>query len=69
MKIFEDLSKSKNMVFNMKKLLNVGVDLTLQRRGEKKQYEWNELQVLQNYAAECKFLPTDISTPASTKSF
>jgi hypothetical protein len=31
MKIFEDLSK--NMIFNMKKLLNVGVDLTLQQKG------------------------------------
>jgi hypothetical protein len=28
MKIFEGLSKSKNMVFNLKKLLNVAVDLT-----------------------------------------
>jgi tRNA A58 N-methylase Trm61 len=29
MKIFEDLSDSKNMIFNVKKLLNVGVGLTL----------------------------------------
>jgi hypothetical protein len=29
MKIFEGLSKSKNMVFNVKKLLNIYVDLTL----------------------------------------
>jgi hypothetical protein len=29
MKIFEGLSNSKKIVFNVKKLLNVGVDLTL----------------------------------------
>ncbi len=32
MKIFEGLSNSKNMIFNVKKLLNVGVDLTLQQK-------------------------------------
>jgi hypothetical protein len=37
MKISEGLSNSKNMIFNMKKLLNVGVDLTLRQRGKKKQ--------------------------------
>ncbi len=31
--IFEGLSNSKNMIFNVKKLLNVGVDLTLQQKG------------------------------------
>jgi hypothetical protein len=36
MKIFEGFSNSKNMVFNVKKLVNVAVDLTLWRRGEKK---------------------------------
>jgi hypothetical protein len=36
MKISESLSKSKYMVFNIKKLLNVGVDLILRRKGEKK---------------------------------
>ncbi len=36
MKIFEGLSKSKNTVFDLKKLLNVAVDLTLWRMGEKK---------------------------------
>jgi hypothetical protein len=35
MKIFEGLSNSKNMVFNVKKLLNVGVGLTLQQKGGK----------------------------------
>jgi hypothetical protein len=32
MKIFEGLSNSKKMVFNVKKLLNVGVGLTLRRK-------------------------------------
>ncbi len=32
-KIFEGLSNSKNMIFNVKKLLNIGVDLTLQQKG------------------------------------
>jgi hypothetical protein len=41
MKIFEDLSNSKNMVFNVKKLLNDGVGLTLHRKGGKNQ-RWNE---------------------------
>jgi hypothetical protein len=44
---YEDFrSKSKNMVFNMKKLLNVGVDLTLWRRGHKKRFGQNERQIL-----------------------
>jgi hypothetical protein len=33
---FDGLSNSKNMVFNVKKLLNDGVDLTLRQRGIKK---------------------------------
>jgi hypothetical protein len=37
MKFFEGLFKSKNMVFNVKKLLNVGLGLTLRRKGGKKQ--------------------------------
>jgi hypothetical protein len=37
-KIFlRDLGNSKNMIFNVKKLLNDGVDLTLRQGGEKKQ--------------------------------
>jgi hypothetical protein len=32
-KIFEGLSNSKNMVFNVKKPLNVGLGLTLRRKG------------------------------------
>jgi hypothetical protein len=35
MKIFEGLSNSRNMVFNVKKLLNVGVGLTLRRKSGK----------------------------------
>jgi hypothetical protein len=35
MKIFEGLINSKNMVFDVKKLVNVGVGLTLQRKGGK----------------------------------
>jgi hypothetical protein len=31
MKIFEGLSNSENMVFNVRKLLNIGVDLMLQQ--------------------------------------
>jgi hypothetical protein len=33
---FDGLSNSKHMVFNMKKMLNNGVDLTLWQRGKKK---------------------------------
>jgi hypothetical protein len=46
MKISEGLSNSKNMVFNTKKLINNGVDLTLWRRGEKKRYGRHEGQIL-----------------------
>jgi hypothetical protein len=35
MKIFEYLSNSKNMLFDAKKLLNVGVNLTVRYMGEK----------------------------------
>jgi hypothetical protein len=45
MKIFEGLSNSKNMVFNVKKLLNVGVDLTLQQKGGWNRFERNEQQI------------------------
>jgi hypothetical protein len=38
MKIFEDYSKSKNIVFRVKKLLNDGVYLTLRLRGKKKRW-------------------------------
>jgi hypothetical protein len=41
MKIFEGLSNSKNMVFNVKKLLNVGVCLTLRRKGGKNRCKRN----------------------------
>jgi hypothetical protein len=44
-KIFEGLSNSKNMVFNVKKLLNVGLGLTLRRNGGKNQCEQNEQQI------------------------
>jgi hypothetical protein len=33
MKIFEGLSNNKNVIFNVKKLLNIGVDLKLQQKG------------------------------------
>ncbi len=46
MKIFGGLSNSKNMVLDMKKLLNVGVDLTQWRRGKKKLFGRNERQRL-----------------------
>jgi hypothetical protein len=32
---FEGLSNSKSMVFNVKKILNIGVGLTLRRKGRK----------------------------------
>jgi hypothetical protein len=47
MKIFEGLSNGKNMVFNVKKLLNVGVDLTLRRKSDKKRPGQNVWQILQ----------------------
>jgi hypothetical protein len=46
MKISEGLSNSKNMVLNMKKFSNVGVDLLLWQRGKKKRYRQNEKQIL-----------------------
>ncbi len=42
MKIFEGLINSKNMIFNVKKLLNVGLGLTLRRKGGKNRCERNE---------------------------
>ncbi len=45
-KIAEDLSNSKNMVFNVKKLLNDGESLMLWRRGRKKQTQLNEYKIL-----------------------
>jgi hypothetical protein len=45
MKIFEGLSNSKNMDFNVKKLLNVGVGLTVWRKGGKQRCERNERQI------------------------
>ncbi len=45
MKIFEGLGNSKNMVFNVKKLLNIGLGLALQRKGGKNQCERNERQI------------------------
>jgi hypothetical protein len=47
MKIFKDLSNSKNMVLNVKKQMNNGMDLPLQRWDEKKQSQWNKRQILQ----------------------
>jgi hypothetical protein len=45
MKISEDSSNSKDIVFNVKKLLDYGTDLTLQQMG-KKCYMANGWQVL-----------------------
>jgi hypothetical protein len=45
MKIFEGLSNSKNMVFNVKKLLNIGLGLALWRKGGKNRSEGNERQI------------------------
>jgi hypothetical protein len=52
----------------MKKLLNVGVVLTLWRRSKKKRYEWNEQQIMWILAANDQFLPASISTTTSTNS-
>ncbi len=46
MNIFEGLSKSKKFVFDVKKLLDLGVDLLLGRGGEKKRPGRNEQQIL-----------------------
>jgi hypothetical protein len=45
MKIFKGLSNTKNMVFNVKKLLNIGVGLTLWRKGRKNRFDQNEQQI------------------------
>jgi hypothetical protein len=45
MKIFEGLSNSKNMILNVKKLLNIGLGLALRRKGGKNQCERNERQI------------------------
>ncbi len=44
-KIFEGLNNSKDMDFTVKKLLNVGLGLTLQRNGGKNRYKRNERQI------------------------
>jgi hypothetical protein len=69
MKIFEGLSNSKNMILNVKKLLNVGLGLRLWRKGGKNRCERNERQIQQIYAAEGWFLPANMKKPTSTKSF
>jgi hypothetical protein len=53
----------------MKKLLNVDVDLTLQRRVKKKQFGRNGRQILQILAADAWFLQGKVSTRMSTNSF
>ncbi len=68
MKIFEGLSNSKNMVFNVKKFLYVGVSLTLWRKGGKKRCEWNELQISWIYS-DGQLSTVNKKTPTSTKSF
>ncbi len=53
----------------MKKLLNVGVDLTLQQRGKMKRHWRNERQILRTLATYDRFSPVNISTQTSTNSF
>jgi hypothetical protein len=57
------------MVFNVKKLLKVGLALTLRRKGGKNRCERNERQISWIYAAEGQFSPANVKTPTSTKSF
>jgi hypothetical protein len=68
-KIFEGLSNSKNMVFNVKKLLNVGLGLTLRRNSRKNRCERNERQIYRIFAAEGRFSLANVKTPTSTWSF
>ncbi len=46
-KISEDLSDGKNIVFNVEKLLNDGIGLKLQRKAGKNRSQQNELQIVQ----------------------
>jgi hypothetical protein len=57
------------MVFNVKKLLNVGLGLTLRRYGGKNRCERNERQVWRIFAAEGRFSPANVKTLTCTKSF
>jgi hypothetical protein len=41
----KDLSNSKNIVFDVNKLFNDSMDLTLWQRGGKKQQQWNKQQI------------------------
>jgi hypothetical protein len=54
------------MVFNVKKVLNVGLGLTLWRKGGKIRCERNERQIKQIYAVEGRFSPANVKTPTST---
>jgi hypothetical protein len=53
------------MVFNVKKLLNGGLGLTLRRNGGENQCERNE----RIFAAEGRFSPANVKTPSFTQSF
>jgi hypothetical protein len=64
-----DLSNSKNKIFNVKKLLNDGLDLTLWQRGKKKRCERIERQILGIYAADGWLWPVNMSMATSTKGF
>jgi hypothetical protein len=46
MKIFKGVSNSENMVFDVKKLLNIVMYLRLQQRDEKKRPRRNDRQIL-----------------------
>ncbi len=58
MKMCEDIRNGKNMVCNIKKLLNNSIDLTQQGKGRKKQCKQDE-------STFCGFLPADRSTPTN----
>jgi hypothetical protein len=62
--IFQELSKSKNMVFNVKKLLDNCVDLTL-RRGDGKS-DPSEMSCrycgFHHRACQCQHLPRGVET-------
>jgi hypothetical protein len=69
MKISKGLSNNKNMVFNMKKLSNVGVDLTLWRRGERKRFGGMSSRYCGFMAANDQFSLANVSTSMSTNGF
>jgi hypothetical protein len=57
------------MVFNVKKLLNVGLGLALRPNGGKNRCKRNEQQIQRIFAAEGRFSPVKVKMPTFTKSF